>query len=82
MKTSDIIVIPTKYVHNEPPLVILEAMNLGKAVITTNVCGLPEIVKDNGFLVEPNSKSFFVSPFTSCVVSFTFTFPYESSRVG
>lgn len=35
------------------PMVVLEAMSLGKPVITTNLGGLPEIVKDgyNGFLV-------------------------------
>ena len=31
-------------------------MGIGKVVITTNVCGLPEMVKDNAILVKPNAK--------------------------
>jgi len=53
---SHIIVLPTKFVWNEPPVTILEAMGLGKVVITTNVCGLPEMVKDNAVLTKPNAK--------------------------
>jgi len=39
--------------------IILEAMACGLPVITTNVCGNPEIIKDreNGLLVEYNSKN-------------------------
>ena len=38
--------------------IILEAMAMSLPVITTNVCGNPEIVKDeqNGLLVEYNDK--------------------------
>jgi len=54
---SDVIVIPTKFVWNEPPLAILEAMTLGRPVVTTNVCGLPELISDYGFLIEPTSRS-------------------------
>jgi len=38
--------------------IILEAMAIGSPIITTNVCGNPEIVKDsyNGLLVEYNNK--------------------------
>ena len=53
---SHIILLPTKFVWNEPPVTILEAMGIGKVVITTNVCGLPEMVKDNAILVKPNAK--------------------------
>jgi glycosyltransferase involved in cell wall biosynthesis len=37
------------------PMVVLEAMSLGKPVITTNLGGLPEIIKDgySGFIVPP-----------------------------
>lgn len=58
MIKSDLIIIPTKFVHNEPPLVILEAMDLGKPVVTTNVCGLKELIGENGFVVNPNTQSF------------------------
>lgn len=56
---SDAIVLPTKFVWNEPPLAILEAMMLGKTVVTTNVCGLPELITNNGFTVNPNKFSFY-----------------------
>lgn len=38
------------------PLIILEAMSLGKAVVATKVGGIPELVeeKENGMLVSPN----------------------------
>lgn len=41
------------------PMVILEALSMGKPVITTDLGGLPEIVKDNynGFLVPPKDTS-------------------------
>lgn len=37
---------------------IVEAMNAGTPVITTNICNLPEIIEDGreGVLVEPNNK--------------------------
>ena len=53
---SHLILLPTKFVWNEPPVTILEAMGLGKVVITTAVCGLPEMVKDNAILVKPNAN--------------------------
>lgn len=56
---SDVIVIPTKFVWNEPPLAILEAMKLGKLVITSNVCGLAELINSHGFALDLNPQSFF-----------------------
>ena len=55
---SDVIVLPFKIVQSEPPLSVLEAMRLGKVVVTTNVGTLAEIVADGrGILVEPNSAN-------------------------
>ena len=54
-KDADIFVFPTYY-HNECfPLVILEAMEQGLPVISTNEGGIRDEVKDgkNGFIVKP-----------------------------
>ena len=32
---------------------------LGKPVITSNVCGIPEIVKNRGFILNPDTDSFY-----------------------
>lgn len=56
--SSDIVVIPTKFVWNEPPLTILEAMHLGRIVVTTNVCGIPETVAGNALTTEPSPEAF------------------------
>jgi phosphatidyl-myo-inositol dimannoside synthase len=59
ISNSDIVVIPTKFVWNEPPLAILEAMHLGKLVITSNVCGLQELVANHGCALDLKPKLFF-----------------------
>lgn len=52
---SDIIALPFKIVFSDPPLSVLEAMSLGKAVVTTNVGSLSDIVHhDRGVLIEPS----------------------------
>ncbi len=55
-KVSEIFVLNTGYEGFSH--IILEAMACGLPVITTNVCGNPEVVKDNynGLLVEYNNK--------------------------
>lgn len=57
---SDIVVLPYRYVSDIPeyPLVLLEAMAAGKAVITTKIGAIPELVKDgnNGILVNPKDR--------------------------
>jgi glycosyltransferase involved in cell wall biosynthesis len=54
LSVSDVIVLPFKFVFSEPPLSILEAMLLGKTVITTNLGTISEIVGDGrGVLIEP-----------------------------
>jgi glycosyltransferase involved in cell wall biosynthesis len=55
IEASNLLVFPFKIVQSEPPLSVLEALGLGKPVIVTNKCGLPELVTpDTGFLVKPN----------------------------
>ncbi|MDC0227938.1 glycosyltransferase family 4 protein [Alphaproteobacteria bacterium] len=51
MKTASIIVIPSLW--QEPfGLVAAEAMSYGTAIIASKVGGIPEIIKDNGILIE------------------------------
>ncbi|WP_076418115.1 glycosyltransferase family 4 protein [Colwellia sp. UCD-KL20] len=52
LNASDVVVLPS---YNEGlPMVILEAMSLGKCVISTYVGGIPEAIKtnENGLLIE------------------------------
>lgn len=54
LKASNVIALPFKYIDEEPPMTILEAMALGKPIITTKIGSLPEIVgHERGLLVEP-----------------------------
>lgn len=56
LKASDIIALPFRYVDEEPPLGLLEAMALGKPLITTNIDSLPEVVGNTrGVLVRPGN---------------------------
>ncbi len=56
----DLLVVPSKM--EALSLVIIEAMSKNIPVVASNVGGIPEIIKDgyNGFLAEPNVKSFAV----------------------
>ncbi|WP_307434393.1 glycosyltransferase family 4 protein [Bacillus sp. V2I10] len=58
MSSSDIIVLPS--LHDTFPIVLLEGQMSKKPIISTNVGGIPEIIKngENGLLVPPaNSKA-------------------------
>jgi phosphatidyl-myo-inositol dimannoside synthase len=57
MRAFDVIALPFKFVLNEPPITVLEAMALGKPLIITRVSGLPELVGDHAFLIEPRNDS-------------------------
>ncbi len=52
---SDVVVIPS--LREGMPNVALEAMSHGKAVVATNVGGIPEVVQDGetGVLVDPEN---------------------------
>ena len=54
---ADLFIFPTFY-HNECfPLVLLEAMQYGLPIVTTDEGGIPDIVKDgeNGLICEKNN---------------------------
>jgi len=55
LEGSDIFILPS---FNEGlPIAILEAMSYGCAIISTPVGGIPEVVQDNGKLVEPGNAA-------------------------
>lgn len=57
IRASDVIALPFKIIFSDPPLSVLEAMSLGKVVVTTNMGSLREIVHGNrGILIEPNNS--------------------------
>jgi len=47
IKRAKIVCIPQKFVQYEPPMTILEAMYIGKPVISTNAYGIHEMVGEN-----------------------------------
>jgi glycosyltransferase involved in cell wall biosynthesis len=56
LRNTDVYVLPS---YNEGmPVSILEAMSFGKAIISTKIAGIPEIVFDgvNGFLFQPGDQ--------------------------
>lgn len=60
MKEANVVVIPEQW-ENMSPVVLVEAMNYGKAVVASNIGGIPEFVVDgeNGFLADPSSPKDF-----------------------
>jgi len=56
--SCDVVALPFRYVDEEPPLGVLEAMALGKPVITTDIDSLPEILSNyRGILVRPGNAN-------------------------
>lgn len=54
VSSADIVALPFKLVISDSPLSVLEAMALGKVVIGTDVDGIPELLKGNGVVIQPN----------------------------
>lgn len=75
---SDVITLPFKIMFSEPPLSVLEAMGLGKVVVTTNLGILPEILgKDRGILIEPGESDALAQ-----AILFLSEHPKELSQIG
>ena len=53
ISTADLVCIPFKIVISDVPISILEAMSLGKPVISTNVASIPELLS-NGVTINAN----------------------------
>jgi glycosyltransferase involved in cell wall biosynthesis len=54
MAASDLIVFPFKHVISDFPLGVVEAMSMGKLVISTRVDGMPELLEGKrGIIVDP-----------------------------
>ena len=64
LSRTDVFVLPS---YNEGlPISILEAMSYGCAIISTPVGGIPEVVKDNGILVQPGDVEGIAAAITRC----------------
>ena len=57
--SSDVFVLPSTY--EGLPLTLLEAMAAGLPIIATAVGGAPDIVNDNGILIQPGKKEELIS---------------------
>ena len=78
LKLSDVVALPFKFIDEEPPLTILEAMALGKPVITTKVGSLPEIIgRERGLLIETGSSRELAQ-----AIYDIYRRPYEGDRLG
>jgi O-antigen biosynthesis protein len=66
LNETDVIVLPSR--DETMPIVILEAMALGKAVISTDVGGVREWLRDgmNGLLVEPENPEALAEALAAC----------------
>ena len=53
----DIIIYPSYWTGEGYPGALIESINIGKPIITTNFNFLPELVSKNGILIKPNSTS-------------------------
>ncbi|MEK7071778.1 MAG: glycosyltransferase, partial [Patescibacteria group bacterium] len=64
---SEIVVVPEQWPSDFGPLILVEAMALGKTVVASKVGAIPEFIKDgiNGFLAEHNQPDKFAEKIIS-----------------
>jgi len=55
LAVAQIICLPFKIIISDNPISILEAMALGKPVISTNVGCIPELLDNRGLIIQPNN---------------------------
>lgn len=55
LSIADIVCLPFKIVISDVPISLLEAMALGKPVVSTNIGCIPELLIGRGLVVKPNN---------------------------
>jgi len=58
---SEVMVVPEQWLSDFGPIILIEAMALGKPIVASRIGSIPEFIKDgiNGFLVERNNPGQF-----------------------
>jgi glycosyltransferase involved in cell wall biosynthesis len=52
LKKANVVVVAEQW-ENMVPTTLVDAMSFGKAIVASKIGGIPEIIEDTGFLVEP-----------------------------
>lgn len=79
LSESHVFILPSY--HEGLPVSILEAMSYGLAVVSTPVGGIPEIVGNNGLLIEPGNLSELFDAIDYCINN-DLSFMSENSSNG
>lgn len=63
---SDVVVVPEQWLSDFGPVILIEAMYLGKPIVASRIGSAPEFIKDgvNGFLAEPYQPRQFAEKIT------------------
>jgi glycosyltransferase involved in cell wall biosynthesis len=80
LSCSDLVVVPQSNVpsnYAQVPAKLFDAMAMGKPVIASKISDLPEILRDCGFIVEPNNPKVLMEK-----IDFILKNPKEAKEVG